>query len=275
IEQNLPGTLADVDSEFLHDLRVAVRRTRSGQRQLRRVFPPGPLTRFRDEFRWLQQVTGPTRDLDVHLLELDDVPELEPLRELLTARQALERRRMQRALRSARAGALLADWAAFLDELVALPAADRPDAGRPIRVVAGERIATVYRLMVKHGGAIGDDSPHEALHDLRKSGKELRYLLEFFAGLFPPEVVRPMVRTLKALQDSLGRFQDREVQIALLHSLGGDVAALPDGPAALMTMGRHVDRLQREQDEARAEFAARFAAFAAKPQRARVRDTFA
>ena len=31
------------------------------------------------------------------------------------------------------------------------------------------------------GRAIDDDSPHEALHDLRKKGKELRYLLEFFA----------------------------------------------------------------------------------------------
>ena len=72
IEQNLPGTLADVDSEFLHDLRVGVRRSRSAQRQLARVFPPEPLARFRAEFRRLQQVTGPTRDLDVYLLELDD-----------------------------------------------------------------------------------------------------------------------------------------------------------------------------------------------------------
>jgi hypothetical protein len=64
IEANLPGTLADVDSEFLHDLRVAVRRTRSLQRELKAVFPPAELTRWRSEFRWLQEVTGPSRDLD-------------------------------------------------------------------------------------------------------------------------------------------------------------------------------------------------------------------
>jgi hypothetical protein len=40
IEANLPGTLADIDTEFLHDLRVAVRRTRALQRELKRVFPP-------------------------------------------------------------------------------------------------------------------------------------------------------------------------------------------------------------------------------------------
>ena len=39
--QNLPGTLADIDSEFLHDLRVAVRRTRSLQRQLQARVPAG------------------------------------------------------------------------------------------------------------------------------------------------------------------------------------------------------------------------------------------
>ena len=66
----LPGTIADVDSEFLHDFRVAVRRTRSLQRQLEPVFPPEPLAHFRSEFRWLQQATGPVRDLDVHQLDL-------------------------------------------------------------------------------------------------------------------------------------------------------------------------------------------------------------
>ncbi len=39
-------------------------------------------------------------------------------------------------------------------------------------------------------------------------------------------------------------------------------------------MGRLVDRLYREQADARAEFDERFAAFAAKPQRALVRKTF-
>jgi hypothetical protein len=53
VEANLPGALAEIDTEFLHDLRVAVRRTRSLQRELKRVFPPAPLAHFRTEFRWL------------------------------------------------------------------------------------------------------------------------------------------------------------------------------------------------------------------------------
>ncbi|HET6865902.1 MAG TPA: CHAD domain-containing protein, partial [Solirubrobacteraceae bacterium] len=40
IEANLAGTIDDLDSEFLHDLRVAVRRSRAVQRELRGVFGP-------------------------------------------------------------------------------------------------------------------------------------------------------------------------------------------------------------------------------------------
>ena len=96
IEANLEGTIADLDTEFLHDLRVSVRRSRSVQRELKRVFPPDELAHYRAEFRWLQQVTGDVRDLDVHVLEFDDmralVPEamrddLDPLLRVLRARR--------------------------------------------------------------------------------------------------------------------------------------------------------------------------------------------
>jgi CHAD domain-containing protein len=274
IEVNLPGTLADVDTEFLHDLRVAVRRTRSVQRELARAFPPEPLARFRADFRWLQQITGPTRDLDVNLLEFDDfreaVPDLEPLHGLLVERRRRERRRMVRSLRSAKAGKILSDWSAFLDGLEDAPVEDRPDAEKPIQAVAGRRIARVYGRMVKMGSAIDDASPHEALHDLRKKGKELRYLLELFGGVFPADVTKPMVRTLKALQDTLGRFQDREVQADLVRSLAGEIS----DTRAVMAIGVLAEHLTDEQEAARAEFAERFAAFAAKPQRRLVAETF-
>ncbi|MCW3067293.1 MAG: hypothetical protein JWN32_4465 [Solirubrobacterales bacterium] len=284
IEANLPGTLADLDTEFLHDLRVSVRRTRSLQRQLEGVFPPGPLASFRSAFRWLQQVTGPTRDLDVYLLDFDafrsavptaHVADLDPLEGLLRDRREHEWRRMVAALSSSRTETLLAGWRAFVASLADAQEIDRPDARRPIAAVAGERIAKVHRRMLKMGAAIDDDSPHEALHDLRKKGKELRYLLELFGSVFPEDVVKPMVKSLKSLQDVLGRFQDRQVQAETIRALREDVVALDDGAAALMAMGLLVDRLEREQGEARAEFAERFAAFASKEQRALVKDTFA
>jgi CHAD domain-containing protein len=264
VQANLPGTLDDVDSEFLHDLRVANRRARSLLRQLKSVFPPTPLGRLRDELKRLQQVTGELRDLDVQLLEFEAHADLEPLREVLEQRRARALTATRRELRVARTGAALEDWAA----LRALP--DTPE----LHAVAGERIAKVYRRMVKMGSAIDEDTEAEALHELRKKGKELRYLLEFFGPLYPADVAKPMVKALKALQDVLGRHQDREVQAETLRGLAKNVAPRPGGAEALMAMGLMIERLAREQADARAEFAAQFADFAAMPRRAAVKATF-
>jgi CHAD domain-containing protein len=275
IEQNLPGALEDVDTEFLHDLRVAVRRSRSAQRQLKRVFPPEQLAHFRAEFKRLQQITGPVRDLDVYLLELGDTgPDLEPLRRLLLEHRKRERTTMVRLLKSTPTRNLLSEWPTFLDELVASPEDDRPAAARPAIDLAGKRIAKLYKRMVKHGSAIDDDSPAEDLHDLRKTGKELRYLLEFFSSLFPGKVVKPMVKSLKALQDTLGEHQDRAVQVEMLRSLRDELAAQHNGPAALMAVGSLIEQLTAEQAQARAEFASRFADFASGKQRKLVKKTF-
>ena len=78
IEANVDGTLADIDAEFLHDFRVAVRRSRAVQREMKGVFPPAALAAFRAEFKWLQTISGDSRDLDVYVLEFDATRELVP-----------------------------------------------------------------------------------------------------------------------------------------------------------------------------------------------------
>jgi CHAD domain-containing protein len=285
IEANFEGVIADVDSEFLHDFRVAIRRSRAVQRELKKVFPPAALQQFRDRFRTLQRATGDSRDLDVYVLGFEELRamigeemrgDLDPLLGVLRSRRLTARREMVRALRSDETRELLRDWAAFLDGLVGMPLHDRPAASEAIIAVAGARTAKVYRRMVKMGTAIDDDSPPEALHELRKKGKELRYLLELFdASLFPMEIVKPMIKSLKALQDVLGRHQDRAVQIATLRELSNEVSALPGGSAALMAMGVLIERLDEDQRAARSELADVFGAFSSKEQRRVVKETFA
>ena len=202
------------------------------------VFPPDELRALPRRVPLAAGGHRPQRDLDVYLLEFDEFArarcprrsarDLEPLRALLTERRARERRRMVRALRSS-APRRCSPSGGSSSGACRLPEDDRPDAARPIGEVAARRIATVYRQMVKRAAAIDEDSPPEALHELRKKGKELRYLLEFFAGLFPAARSRPMVKTLKSLQDTLGRFQDREVQAAMLRSLGDESPRGSDG----------------------------------------------
>ena len=281
-EANLPGTLDDLDTEFLHDLRVSIRRSRSVLRELKDVFAPEALAHVRAELKWAQALTGPVRDLDVELLEWEDLAALVPpdragglgpLRGLLDDRRRRELAALRRGLRSARFRAALEAWRALAAESQR-PEEAGPSAGVPVEAVAGARIRHVYRRMVRDGRAISAETPDEALHDLRKRGKELRYLLEFFGGLYPSKVVKPMVAALKDLQDMLGRFQDRTVQVEMLRSHGEELARMPGGPQALISLGSLIDALEADQREARAEFEDRFAAFASKQERSQVKATF-
>lgn len=264
VEANVPGTLADLDPEFLHDLRVAVRRSRSVLRELKGVFDREARRENADALRWIQTVTGSTRDLDVQLLEWEELVaqfpddrrgELAPVRALLVEKRAAAFRTMKTALRSPQ---YRQRWAAWRDFLTRSSGPEQPTA----QEVAGRRLRSVYRRMVRDGRAIDDTSPPQALHDLRKRGKELRYLLELFGGLWPAKTVKPMVTSLKNLQQVLGRHQDREVQAATLRSLAPELAASAGGAEALLALGSLVDRLIVEQRQARGQFAPRFAEFA-------------
>jgi CHAD domain-containing protein len=114
----------------------------------------------------------------------------------------------------------------------------------------------------KKGGAIGPESPAEALHGLRIDCKKLRYLLEFFRSLYPSSEIDPLVKALKQLQDNLGDFNDLEVQQEKLRDFArqmveeGEVA-----PATLLAMGELVAGLRRFQEEERLAFAEHFSRF--------------
>ena len=269
-EANRPGTLDDLDSEFLHDLRVAIRRSRTVLRQLKKVFDPVARREQADSLRWVQAVTGPTRDLDVQLLEWDEliakVPEdrraaLEPAHARLVEQREAALRTMKATLRSAEHRRRWTAWRLFL----AVDADGRagPDAERPIRKVVRRRVDALYARMVRDGRAVTADSSAEALHDLRKQGKALRCLLEIYGrALWPAAQVKPLVSVLKELQDVLGQHHDREVQHKRLRALAPELTERPGGADALLAMGSLIDRLEADQRAARAHVAERFEAFA-------------
>ena len=283
VDVHLPGTVADLDTEFLHDLRVAVRRSRSVLKEMKGVLSSEDSDRSRADLRWVQEITGPTRDLDVLLEDwptmTDPVPDamagdLDPLTRLLVGEREAAYQKMKRQLRSARYNRAWGAWRRLVDDGPGPDGFPGPNSGQPIGEMAGGRILSVYRTMIRMGTAITDDSPPEALHDLRKRGKELRYLLELFGGMWPGPRVKPLVTALKGLQDALGHFQDDEIQVAELRSLGPALAATPGGTDSLIALGFVLDGLTASQRQARQDFASRFAAFSAPETRETVK-TFA
>jgi uncharacterized protein YihD (DUF1040 family) len=79
IKTTEPGVIDDIDSEFLHDFRVALRRTRSGLSQLKQVLPEADTAPFISFFKWLGQITNQTRDLDVYLLKFENYKKKLPI----------------------------------------------------------------------------------------------------------------------------------------------------------------------------------------------------
>ncbi len=274
VEDNVRGTVRDIDSEFLHDLRVAVRRTRSALKLAGRALPGDLAARYAPEFKWLGDLTTPTRDLDVYLLGFDQMgaslvaatcQDLAPFRHYLERTRTSAHRELARGLRSARFARLTSQWRV---DLASVRAVRRRPA---VAELAGQRIAVAQRQALRAGQRITAASPASDLHNLRKRCKELRYLLEMFGSLYDPGQRWQAVRELKALQDCLGAFQDAEVQRAEIHAFADRMVVERSAPAAtLLAMGEIAADLARRQRQARIEFDGRFAAFAGQASQARL-----
>lgn len=287
LERNIPGTREDLDSEFLHDLRVATRRTRSALTQVKRVLPDEVVVDFKQRFAWLGQITSPTRDLDVFLLQLpryreslpDDMRDhLDSLEAELREARKTERRKLVAALDSEQFKKLLADWRKLL-EAKDVPVGESGEPGwfadLPIEQVASERIWKLYKRVTKAGRAAASNGESEAMHDLRKDCKKLRYLIEFFRSLYPAKETKRLIKPLKALLDNLGEFQDKEIQAGHLRAMAASVDSSEAGEVdSVLAIGALVADSLRAQEAAHATFTACFARFDTRANRSRYRALF-
>jgi CHAD domain-containing protein len=274
LEANIPGAVRDIDTEFLHDLRIAVRWTRSALKLCGRALPDGLSRTFRPEFRWLGGLTAPARDLDVYLLGFSPMAaglvgaaetDLGPFHDYLVRSRRVAYADLARGLRSARLRRLTSGWRAALADV--RPVRRRPTAAQ----LAAERIGAAQRRALAVGRLIHPASPAESLHELRKRCKELRYLVEMFGSLHDPAERWQAVRELKLLQDCLGEFQDAEVQKAEIRAFAAQMMADRSAPAAtLLAMGEIAAGLTLRQRQARSEFHGRFAGFASPDSQARL-----
>ena len=282
MKRNETGVIADTDSEFLHDFRVAVRRTRSGLSQFKGVLDNDRIAPFREFFAWLGQISGATRDLDVYLLSFEQYKsslpvsireDLNPLRDFLANRQRGAHRTLVRHLKSAKYRDTLDQWRQYLQE----PVADIPvpeNALLPIRELADSRIWKVYRRVLKEGGAIDVASPAEDLHELRKTCKKLRYLMEFFQSLYDKKQIRTLIKKLKGFQEVLGDFQDYQIQEQALKQFSGEMLQEQTPAATFLAMGVLIQDLDNRNKLARNDFSSRFQDFKRQENRAAFHSLF-
>ena len=278
---NEEGVIAESDTEFLHDFRVAVRRTRSMLGVSKRVLPRSVRDDFRKRFKWLGDITTPVRDLDVFSLAIpvyaDALPGgnlavLQPLADLVAADQRQAHDALTTALLSQDYDDLIRDWSETLETLPTDPGTT--EATSPIVEVARRRIWRAYLVVRQDGRGIDKDSPAEMLHQLRKDAKQLRYLLEAFGALFDADRTRMAASELKRVQDNLGAFQDGEVQSQELCGFVTRIARHPANADTVMALGVLASHLEQQQHDARAQFAKRFARFDSSHNQALYEELF-
>ncbi|MDX9740040.1 MAG: CHAD domain-containing protein [Gammaproteobacteria bacterium] len=259
VEANEDGVRQETDAGFLHDLRVAVRRTRSLLSELKRILSAPHFGHYRAEFAWLSRLTGPVRDLDVHLAAFHRYerwlggsgPELESLRAALRKRRTGERRAMLEGLASPQYRSLKKGWRSVLDE------ADERwrsgDAGVPADETVRELVQRRHERVLARGRKLDRDSEDEDFHSLRKQVKKLRYLIELFPGAMHAGEARAMLDDLKSMQKLLGRHHDFSVKLSVMRELKKSFREQGRGDVAAAAKSL-CERLQDGKREAEQEF---------------------
>lgn len=212
------------DTEYLHDYRVSMRKTRSLVSLMKGIFPEEQHTQIKDRLAELMRPTNLARDLDVYLLEQHKYEAMLPenLREGLPLmfddfriqhsdayselKSWLSSDEYVKEVESCRA------WFAGFD-LSLLP----KNASKSVALVIDKLVQNKFQKVIATGKLITPESPDDEVHELRLECKKFRYLLDFFGSVYPQAEMAKLLKKLKRMQNTLGLFNDYSVQQEALH----------------------------------------------------------
>jgi CHAD domain-containing protein len=253
LEANRRGVERDIDPEFLHDFRVATRRLRVLLAVGKGVIAADVRREARERFTALGKATNRLRDLDVYLMRRAEVRSLVPPGchdgvDTIFARAADARTACRRELDARLADPGFPAVLAWGRRVLTVPAEPPPPrARRRIGKVADKLILTSFARVRARGDGLGDDAADADLHRLRIACKRHRYLVEFFASLYPAARVAAHLKSLRSLQNVLGDHNDAVQELA---ELAGFVTAGDGTDAAAEAIRGELENQRRSRRDA-------------------------
>ncbi|MDQ2750582.1 MAG: CYTH and CHAD domain-containing protein [Actinomycetota bacterium] len=241
--------------DAIHRTRVASRRMRSTLRTYRALFDAEPAAALDAELRWYAGLLGAVRDPDVLRAHLRDTiaqlpdhlvlgPVASRVEQDLLHEQAQQHRALLKALTSRRYYALLDAVEAWIADPPFTSAAEGPE------TQAVEWAEHAHRKLSRRlkNAANNPDDP-ELVHRARKAAKRARYATELATPALKPKAARQTIKRTRAVQDTLGEFQDSVVayEALLLMGIRAGAAANENG----FTYGLLYALEQRRADESR------------------------
>jgi len=211
IGANAAGAALGRDPEYLHQLRVGVRRLRSALRAFRALLRRHGAARLESPWRAMMPTLGEARDWDVFLASLPEGS----LREQAASRRTESQRQSRALVRSEEFRAARTATRAAIHRGLWRRSADPAE---PLAQFARRALNRLHEALCASAAGI-DWRDAARRHRVRIRVKRLRYGCDFFSSAFPPRNARTFFEGLRTLQDVLGEMNDIAVQRALLRQL--------------------------------------------------------
>lgn len=214
--------------ERVHQLRVATRRATAALRTFEGLMPSRRTAKLKKLLRTLRRAAGEARDLDVLSARLRDESDKSGRQVLRDVLQRLGREREQSQSRIKKAVAKLRRkrFKRKCNALVERVRWRLPTAEPTYEEAAGAMLRGPVDDFFK--AAAADLSTTCELHALRIAGKRLRYAMELLAGALDEGCRDDLYVQIRALQERLGRLNDRAVAVNRLREL----SKIAEQPAA-------------------------------------------
>ncbi|MDD2721686.1 MAG: CHAD domain-containing protein [Gallionella sp.] len=235
-QQNIHGAMTGCDPEYLHQMRVALRRLRLLLGMAEKLRPDQRLTALRVELSEWAGALGKARDWDVFIGALTRHPlyhqpdsDNQAMQALLTCcrrqreacYQSLQRDQQQRA-----AQRLMLHFAIWMNGEYWQQPEDGVRSAHEFSARQLSRLLKRYKQAERHLGK--DDA--DGLHALRILARKLRYSADFFAPLHKGRRKKPFIGALGEVQEVLGKIHDATVASHLLKELAAapELAGYPE-----------------------------------------------
>ena len=223
--QHEEGSRSGADIEDVHDMRVAIRKTRSLFRLLKPYFKRSIIKTFNSDLRHLASTLGEVRDLDVLIdnirtyqatLKAAQQADIQQAVDELDKQREVTRYELIEVLDSRLYRRLVKDYSKFLTTAGDGAKAIDKNNVSPVQVrhilpiLIYERVAAVRAF-----DPILAEADAPTLHALRIELKQLRYTLSLFNEVLGVQAAE-YVEEVKGLQDCLGHMNDAVVARAYL-----------------------------------------------------------
>jgi CHAD domain-containing protein len=240
------------EPEGVHQLRVSARRLRSVLRTFAPILHAEKTEPVIEDLRWLGQVLGDVRDLDVldaRLRSETDPEEVARLFQALAGRREVAAGVLATALSSPR-------YVAFIERVMQLIADNELTVESPgaCQEVLPSLVERMWKKLRKAGRALEPESAEADFHRARILAKRARYSAEVIAGFLKPKAKRELedfAEGAEAVQNVLGEHQDAAFARTTLLEIA---AEHPDDELLNASVQALVERQEQDAKAKREEF---------------------